>query len=752
MAVLLLAIALPSAGFSDEAQEKLPADESGSASRKAPKQEDQAQAVKDHRFDEVVVTATRTEKSLSDVPAAVSVVTREDIANRNVQKIDEAIDLVPGLFDKRSKGLDTTGRVILRGIPEQKRTLVLVDGQPLNNGYTGLVDWNSFNPEDIQRIEVARGPFSSLYGGNAMGGVINIITRMPEKREITLKGGYGSDNYWTSYGSYGDKFDRLSVFMSYGHKESDGYPTDFIVSKLSTGKVGTPVTGAIPTTDTSGSAAYIIGNKGDNHWWTDSGSIKLQYDITPNSKAYFSYRNNQYGYGYDNPESYLLNANGSPVYSGYVTFGGGRIRLTESMFLNGGGSTMENYYNAGYETKLFDSATLKISGGLLDMPSNWYVTPTSGTATRTGGTGKISDTPSQQYYTDVQLSFPVMDRHLITVGTAFRHDEATNQEYNLTSWLNSDARTTLSYMAEGKDNIFSFYSQAEIALLPNVTLYGGFRGDYWETYDGMANQVGSDGYPASYASKSEFSINPKGSVVYKPLESTALRASIGTAFRAPNVYELYRTWVSSGGVTYQGNPNLDPETSVSWDVGVEQKLGSRSVAKLTYFHNTIDNFIYIQSLTSTLNIQTNAGEAETKGVELEVETRPWDWLKLFGSATYTDSVMLNNPANPLTEGKQLTGVPKYMYALGGETTWRDLTLTLTGRYASKQYNNDRNTDVVSGVYGSYDAFFLVDLCARYKVGKWTTLDFGVSNILDEQYYSYYKAPGRKYFGGVTVKF
>ncbi len=92
---------------------------------------------------------------------------------------------------------------------------------------------------------------------------------------------------------------------------------------------------------------------------------------------------------------------------------------------------------------------------------------------------------------------------------------------------------------------YSFYTQAEIALLRNLTLYAGARGDYWKTYDGMANQVGSSGFPQYYDSNSDFSVNPKGSLVYKPLDTTTFRASIGTAFRPPDVYELYRTWATS---------------------------------------------------------------------------------------------------------------------------------------------------------------------------------------------------------------
>jgi iron complex outermembrane receptor protein len=753
--ILLLLIFCPVCGFSEDktdtpqAVEGRPANSDQATGVTAQKNETK----KVQSLEPIVVTATRTEKSLSDVPADVSVVTSQDIESRNIQKVDEAVDLLPGVFDKRSKGLDTTGSVIMRGIPNQVRNLVLLDGEPLNNGYTGIVNWNSINPEDVASIEVARGPFSSLYGGNAMGGVVNILTRTPQEREVTIKSGYGTDNTWTEYASYGDKlYDRLSVFASFGYKQSDGYPTSLVVVKPGTSHAGTPVNGAVPTTDNQGNPAYIIGNTGDNNWWTDSGSVKLVYDIDANSKAFFSYRIDQYGYGYDNPQSFLNDSSGNNIFSGTVNINGGRLVLHEGSFLTGGGGVTQNIYHGGYETQLFNDAVLKISGGFLDMPDNWYVTPTSATATRSGGPGTISSTPSQMYHTDVQLSFPVFEKHLITFGGAFRYDEATNQTNNLTDWTDTGSKTNLTYEAKGKDNIFSFYTQAEIALLRNLTLYAGARGDYWETYDGMANQVGSPGFPQYYDSNSDFSINPKGSLVYKPLDTTTLRASIGTAFRPPDVYELYRTWVTSYGTTYQANPNLIPETSFSWDLGVEQKLGSSTVLKFDYFNNTIHDFIYAASVSPNLNVETNAGKAETDGFEFGIETKPWECLKVFSNATYIHSEMLDNPANPLTVGKQLVGVPEYMFNLGGELTYRKFSFTLTGRYVAKQYSNDQNLDRVSGVYGSYDSYFVADLYVRYKLTNWVTLDFAINNMLGEEYFAYYQAPGRQFFGGLTAKF
>ncbi|MBF0496081.1 MAG: Plug domain-containing protein, partial [Deltaproteobacteria bacterium] len=118
------------------------------------------------KLEEMVVTATRTEKSVSDAPASVNVVTKEEIETRNIQTIDQALNDTVGVFNRRSKGLmDTLAQVSLRGIPGQNRSLILIDGLALNNAYTGAPMWAGIFPENVEKVEVVKGPFSSLYGG-----------------------------------------------------------------------------------------------------------------------------------------------------------------------------------------------------------------------------------------------------------------------------------------------------------------------------------------------------------------------------------------------------------------------------------------------------------------------------------------------------------------------------------------------------------------------------------------------------------
>lgn len=700
---------------------------------------------------EIVVTATRTEKELASAPGSVSVVTKEDIEKRNIKMVDDALNTTAGIYQKRGKGImDRMSSLSLRGIPDDTRTLFLLDGIALNDAYSGGVSYDLLSVEDVEKIEVVKGPFSSLYGGYAMGGVVNIITKMPEKREFTFKTGYGSswnrgeamDDLRKFYLSYGDKLkDKLSLFVSYGYKATNGYPTDFNVQSS---KPTAGITGWTQTTDNQGNTRYLIGDKGDHRWWDDQMTLKAGYDFTKETKMNLSYMQSRDEYNYDEPHTYLKNAAGNEVWS----YGS----VKESSFLSGSGGSLRNTYNIGFETA-FSSVKMKLSLGLMDRGKAWSVTRgTTVATTRAGGPGTLTETPSQSYNADIQFTVPVFDRHILTFGSPFRHGWADSQEHGITNWKDETSKTTLSYQAKGKDKTYALFVQDEIMILKNLTAYIGFRQDWWETYNGYVNQVGTSGYPKEYDSRNASAFSPKAALVYKPFDKTTLRTSIGKAFRPPTIYELYRTWTASSGTTYAGNPDLKPETTTSWDAGIEQGLWRGAKVKATYFENYLKDLIYSKTVSSTLQEKINAGKAESKGVELEAEQRFDKWLRLFANLTYTNAKIKKNDAKPETVGKRLTQVPERMFNIGGEFEKGPFSTSLTGRYMSKRYSNDENTDTVSRVYTSYDHYFTADAKLSYKLTKNVIASFSVDNIFDRDYWGYSKAPGRSWFGEVTLRF
>ena len=258
----------------------------------------------------------------------------------------------------------------------------MMDGISLNNAYDGGVSYTALSTKDIERIEVVQGPFSSLYGGNAMGGVVNIITRMPEKQEFTVNSGYGSSwhrgdgpkDLFREYISYGDKpMDKLKFLVSYGYKSTNGYAKDLNVQSKNP---PAGISGWSTTSDYQGNTRYLIGDKGDNAWWDDSLALKMRLDATNVTKFNASYTRTRYKYAYYDPNSYLTNASGASVY-GYTN--GTAVR--ENSFDSGIGGREVNMYAARYETE-FGPVKAKMTFGLNDEAKSFYTTPNSSTPLR----------------------------------------------------------------------------------------------------------------------------------------------------------------------------------------------------------------------------------------------------------------------------------------------------------------------------------------------------------------------------------
>ena len=716
--------------------------------------DDVASKQTDQQLDEIVVTASRTEKELQVAPAKSDVVKRSDIQSHNVKSIDESVKHVAGVYDRRSKGFgDTLASITLHGIPDQKRTLLMMDGVVLNNGYYGGAKLGGFSPEDVERIEIVQGPSSSLYGGFAMGGVVNVFTRMPEKQEFTAKvtrgepcrSGDGNDNYNRYYFSYGNKFfDKLSIFVGTDRKSTDGFATDLNVqSKSPTGLSGYAI-----TTDKSGnSPRYVIGDKGNNQWWEQEISGRIQYEFSDDSKLRLGYKRSRYEYNYGVPNTYLTNAGGSPVYS-YST-------VKENSYINGDGGKDQDLYSLNFDTTI-DRVKVKLSMGLNREITNWYITPGStASTTLAGGPGKLSDSPNHNFTTDLQFSFPLGTMQLLTVGGNFKNSESKSKDKNLSDWRNEKSTTgTVVYTSGGKDSLYGLYLQDEVAVTEKLTTYLGIRGDWWKAYDGEVNSYGTGGYSISYNKSRDSTYSPKLAIVYRPFEATVLKASAGKAFRAPTLYDLYRTWGSSTGTIYNSNPDLKPETVKSWDAGITQGLWNGAEFGVSYFENYMDDLIYTVKLTDTQSKYTNLGKAETKGYILEASQKVSDWLKLYANCTLlSKNEVTRSSFKPEIVGQHLTQQPMRIANAGIEAYYKGLDATFDWRHVSKRFGQDDNFDSAdSRTYTIYGAYSVADAKFSYTYKDMTTFSVAVDNVFNRQYFDYYQAPGRTWYAEVGLKF
>lgn len=176
-------------------------------------------------MDEIVITATRVPDRIKDVPWGTEIITRKDILTKGIWGIDEAMRDVVGL-DIRNYGFGSaTSSISLRGSSSQQ-VLVLIDGIPINSVSLGMADLGYLNPQDIERIEVVKGPISSLYGANGLGGVVNLISRSIEKPHFSSLLSLGSFNTITSNLGGGYRFRDIGGGISLYRNSSSGMRTN----------------------------------------------------------------------------------------------------------------------------------------------------------------------------------------------------------------------------------------------------------------------------------------------------------------------------------------------------------------------------------------------------------------------------------------------------------------------------------------------------------------------------------------------
>jgi iron complex outermembrane receptor protein len=199
--------------------------------------------------DEIVVTATKGEKTVRNAPGAVTVITKEEIDARPTAQMHTLLNAIPGFYSQQGDNFSVFGSTTVRGISGD-RMVFMLDGMPVKDPRAGGFFAEGISPSSLERVESVRGPMSALYG-SGLAGAVNFITKMPEKREFTAKADYGNPfvegtgnaNAWTAYFSYGDKlFDCLSILLSYNRRQTDGFPNQLVIGS-STGSPPPPLYG-----------------------------------------------------------------------------------------------------------------------------------------------------------------------------------------------------------------------------------------------------------------------------------------------------------------------------------------------------------------------------------------------------------------------------------------------------------------------------------------------------------------------------
>jgi iron complex outermembrane receptor protein len=701
----------------------------------------------------VVVTATRSATALSDAPAAVTVTTRQEIDNRNVSRISDALQKVPSLYLGRAENGQVQsfeGGFSLRGM-DTRRTLILLDGlQPLQNANSQGVNWLTVFTDDVERVEVVPGAFASLYGSNAMGGVINVISKRADTNELTLrlKRGFGD-----AAGTDGSVYARtrfangLGLAAGLSHADREGYVSELTVRTPVTGTPGTVVDGAVPTTTREGLPAFVVGDRGRQPWRQTHAMAKLSYELSPQDRVTAGLAWTEAKQGWTRFNTYLTDAaSGDAVSSGTLSIDGQRVTLSEANF-QGSTPLIESSRRvfAGYEGQLADDVRLKIDASRI---SREFKFPTVGAAsTFDAGPGNLSSSPNQGVDATATLSFPLGAQHAVVTGLSLHRDTVQRSSYALTNWRDLESRTTLNNGYDGRSTTSSIFVQDEFIASQRLTLYAGGRVDRWQT-EGSFFQNTAPVSSQAYPRRGETSFNPKLSGVFKPVVDVSLRASWGRSFRAPSNLDLYSTTVQSstvsptGLLTIQSDPNLKPERGESWEAGGEWR--AMPTLKLTgaLYRTELDDLIYSRQVDLSLTQRINAGKARVHGVEAGIAAKPVPWLEINTNASLIDSEILDNSADPGSVGKRMTQVPRKLAYLGLTAMQGDWTGLIEARYSGQTFITARNTDTVQGVPTSNDAYTNVNLKLGWRATRETRVNLSVNNLLDKTVYQFSRMPGR----------
>ncbi|MFO6419178.1 TonB-dependent receptor [Hylemonella sp. W303a] len=697
---------------------------------------------------QVVVTATTQPVDVADAPAAVTVIGRDEIETRNISRPADALKTVPSLYTgpqadgqiNRSSG--GTGAVTLRGIPGA-RTLVLLDGQSLLGANSGSINWRAINVDELERIEVVPGPFSSLYGSGAIGGVINMISKQPDRQEFIArwKRGY-ADAAGDDLGLfYRDKMSNgLGLQISASQMKRDDYVNEAVLAAPSAGAAGTPVSGAQATQTPTGGNTYQVGTKGRSPWRQDNVGARLSYDLDARSRLHASVAQSEFSESRQPYKSWLRDGNGNTVSSGTLNINGQRVVLQESAFVNSRSAQTSQRYEVGYDGMLGSERKLKLQlARISDDPSSQVITSGQPVAT---GAGRLTLTPSETTDLLAQFSEGLGDTAFLVYGLAVREAEVEQRHWGLSNWNDKGTRTTLNEGYDGRSTTTSLYAQIEWQLMDPFTIYLGGRYDQWRT-SGSYFKNTAPTVDADYAEREESAFSPKLSGVYKLDPSLSLRASIGQSFLAPGNLDLYSRSFH-GPNTFLNDPDLQPERGTTWEVGSLWQATPELETGLSYYESRLSDMIILKQLSTFVRQYVNIGEAKVRGMEWTGKAQLMPGLRLDANYSWIDATTVDNDAEPASEGKRLPSVPKNMAYAGLSAERGGWSGTLDLRYTGKVYGNTNNSDTVEGVPGAYDAYYWANAMVGYQFSKRVRLNLGVTNLGDRKVYQSIQMPGRSW--------
>ena len=641
----------------------------------------------------VVVTATQTERAVSDVAASVTILDAETIEASPARNLQDLLRRTPGIdFVERSgMAARSNSMLILRGVPGTKRALFLVDGLPANDLGTGtLAELNLVPVESVEQVEVVRGPFSSLYGANAFAGAINAITRRgagPPAADFFASGG-NAGYHQLGASAHGESGPVAYTLTADRRKIDNVYNRE---------------------TRTSGSRTVPLRNVG----YADARvSGRLDFSLADAWNLTLLPRISRFTTGLDVttrlPATVNENRTSTSVNLGGILRHRGAGPLSAQLKFSQRVSNQRIAHENYTRTPTRQTTIVELPGSGLSESIERGMHPFAAFTER--------DTALRSLLVEPQLTWTPSLNHSVVMGATYAHDRGTFGDSVIadrTNLLGSDAALVeeaaglraellaggalnpavaivrdppigqvfpLSDGSRERFNVAAAYVQDEWDVAEGLRLVPGLRFDYHSKF----GSVGS----------------PKVALLYAFTPSTRVRTSAGRAFRAPSLSELFGNVVFHGTTPGFPNPDLEPEYITSFDGGIQHEVSRAFRTEMNVFYNDMTDLVQLVAAADRSHFDwVNVAEARSAGIELVANGQAANWLDYYANYTYTDS-------EDLATGAPLSRVPQHKVNLGirlGASlgSWR-LTGSVDQRWVDERFQTSRGRPVWLDQYSRTD--------------------------------------------------
>lgn len=588
---------------------------------------------------------------------------------------DDMLRQVPGFSTfRRSSSLfanPTSQGVSLRGVGASatSRSSVLLDGIPMNDPFGGWVYWARVPEEAIETMEVVNGGASDLYGGGALGGVVNLRTRSDEAAFA---------NAQLSYGSMSTPDFSFAAGAPLGHWMLSGagqaYQTQGYIA------VPPDQRGAVDTALASG----VL-----------TGYLEASRSLGERGRIFV--RASDFG------ES---GKNGTPLQRNDTTIP--EIDLgTDWSSTEWGSFSARVYGSRELYHQTFSSVALdRNSESLTD----------------------VQRSPSQQLGFVGTWSRLFAERHKATAGFEVQDVRGHSEDANYHLGVN-----TALVDAGGRQYSFGFFAQDAYSFARGWLLTFGGRVDTWNNNTGFQDRIvfpSGTQTNGTFPDRTETAFSPRVSLLKSFAHGTAVNASVYRAFRAPTLNELYRNF-RVGNVLTLANPTLTGEHLTGGEAGVSQLLWqNRLTLRGNFFWSDIANPVANVTLTSTPSLITrekeNLGVTQARGFELSGQMQVTAQIQVSAAYLFVNSIVLNYSANPALQGNFLPQVPQNQFSFQASYTGRLWTAGLQGRFLGNQFDDDQNLLPLGRA-------FSLDAQVSRKLGKRTWMFFAVQNLSDDRF-------------------